>query len=58
MSVIQICDVCNEDLRSTCHRYKFNEFKWDGNYGTNKFDLDICESCFAKFKEFVKEEDK
>lgn len=56
-----ICDICGKDITCEDRRYKF---KWYDNDYCNYDDfeytkwtrLDMCEDCYKRFIEFVKDE--
>lgn len=59
-TIIQ-CDICRREIKPNEDRFKFKHYSidhmpyggWDSECWKRK---DICEDCFDKFKEFVKNE--
>lgn len=53
------CDICYKDITRARKRYKFKcneELPSFGETLRERNKLDMCEECFKKFQQFVKEE--
>ena len=50
------CDVCYKDITRARKKYKFKCNEELPSFGQERTKLYMCEECFNKFQQFVKEE--
>lgn len=50
------CDICYKDITRARKKYRFKCNEELPSFGRERTKLDMCEECFNKFQQFVKEE--
>lgn len=50
------CDICYKDITRARKKYKFKCNEELSSFGQERTKLNMCEECFEKFRQFVKEE--